>query len=281
MWKILGSLSFLLFTAVAFAGPAKPIDIVFDLDWTLVYTANPESVQADHRDIIEFESVSYRLSDYTVEVLAYLVQDPRFRVSIFSGGSKKRNEKILEVIEQKIRQRSGIIGGGSLFYKVLSLQDLRTRLQPDGQRFAQKFGKPLQAIEGVDLERAVLIDDVRAFAEKGQGENLLWIESTYEDLPDYKLKATRPHDAYLPADQMTWRLERQKLLWAMGVVLQAAEQSQSNEKSFRTNLVNIKNQLRQQGGSLNTTASAIGYIRKARAILSTGVAMRCEGVFAQ
>ena len=83
----------------------------------------------------------------------------------------------------------------------------------------------------------------------------------------------------LPADQMAWKLERQKLLWAMGVVLQATELSQKNGTSFRVNLSRIKSQLRQQGGSLNTTTSAVEYIKKARAILSTGIALRCEALF--
>lgn len=212
---------------------AGPIDVVFDLDHTLITETPSENVVRDGRRVFQFGDHFYRLTDHTVEVLRAVHGNPAYRISFYSGGERERNMAVLSWIYELVNADGR---GSRRPFQVLSREDLHRRPGVgDDARFTQRYGKDLTRIHpSVDLRRAVLIDDAGAFAEPGQERNMLWLEKTYNDRPVYP--HGMPEGPYEASSRAQWLREKHKLAWAYDLLEEAREASERTGRDFRDEL---------------------------------------------
>lgn len=214
------------------------VDIVFDLDWTLINETTAAMAKQDSQGVFQFEGKLYRISDHTANVLLALHRQPGVRISIFSGGLQERNQFavkfIYDEVQRKVMQEKPFQQRSMTFrpYKVLSSQDLTPVSTDPKLRFASRFKKDLGRF--FNLESAVLIDDIAEFSMPGQERNMLWIEKTYNDRPRYELVAfENPEDAkYSAPNKEEWQRDRNKLLRVKERILKALQFSRKNNGSF-------------------------------------------------
>ncbi len=182
----------------------QTIDVVFDLDWTLVYPLE-NSHSANTAKVIWAQGKPYRITEWTSEVLGELSKKRDLRISFFSGGDKIRN---IELLKQIIlpNQKSAF----DIAYKTLHEEDLIEINSDESLAFTSRFKKSLTKINP-DLDRIILVDDSIGFTPPEQRRNQLWLGETYDfyedsnDIPAIK----REHD---PPTIQHWKNERNKLL---------------------------------------------------------------------
>ncbi len=214
----------------AWAQGAEPIDVVFDLDWTLIYTSSPEAVAMDPRNTFSFGDKDYRFSDDAVNVLRAMHANPAYRVSFLSGGDAARNQKAIEMLYEMINAD----GGSRKPFKVGSLGELHATGAPETAPFTERFKKDLERfLPGFDPTRTVLVDDSKGFAFPGQERNMFWMQNTYDDIPDFARRAELSVDPkYLPPDEASWLRERRKLLWTFGSLEEARRKAELSGEAF-------------------------------------------------
>jgi hypothetical protein len=149
---------------------SQTIDIVFDLDWTLIkQLKRGEKLTGDN--ILYYQDEVYRLNDGALELLEYLNSKKNIRVSFFSGGGKFRNEAVLKKMK---------VGKGSAFdmaHKILSKDDLEVRSQDTSLTFTDRYKKNLLKVNS-DLSNVLIIDDdIRFAANADQERNFLFLEN--------------------------------------------------------------------------------------------------------
>ena len=148
------------------------IDIVFDLDWTLVYSEKNVSNEVSAIDI--GDGYKYVLSDNALEIIKKLYRTPGVRISFYSGASKDRNIKLLENILFDPNTGENL---RDIAYKVLSFDDL-VEVDPRATKFAQHYKKDLSKISN-NLDNIILIDDSKDFVLPDQTKNQLRLAPTY------------------------------------------------------------------------------------------------------
>lgn len=200
-------LSFLLFFVfqLTWAASPPPIDIVSDIDWTLVSIVSEE--MADTPNVFKIENEYYRLSDWGEQFFEALAKEPFVRLSFYSGGSKARNEELLKKI--KLPQLNKTLY--DIAYKILNYEDLIKISEDKNLSFSDRFKKDLRLINS-DLSQVVLIDDNAGFAMPGQEKNMIWLGKTYnyyENFQDIKTV-----DEYTPPNLSEWFRDRNKLVGA-------------------------------------------------------------------
>jgi hypothetical protein len=228
----------LAFSPSAPALSPAPIDIVFDLDWTLINPTNEEMARVDDRDIIRFQNEIYRITNQAIDVLIELHQQPEVRISFFSGGSAERNQFAIKAIYEKIHARTK--NNQAQPFRILSAGDLTTVSDRTDLKFTERYKKDLSRF--FDLKSAVLIDDVANFTMPGQERNILWIGKTYNDRPQFEVSyVANPRDAaYLAPNQSEWLRDRNKLLPVKEALLSALKMTRQKTGSFVENLNSLK-----------------------------------------
>lgn len=215
-----------LFIFFVISAAQAQIDIVFDIDWTLVYPVD-ETMKNDPRVYLA-QGEYYRVSDGAEEVIASLSQDPRFRVSFFSGGDRLRNEELLKKIALPLDSKTAF----DVAYKVLSKKDLAVVSTDKKLRFSERFKKDLTLVNK-DLNQVVLVDDLKNFTPSGQEDNLLWIGKTYTYQEKFK---KLPPSKYVPISELSWLSERYKMYWVYSAIDEAAALSEKADSSFKDEL---------------------------------------------
>lgn len=218
------------FTIAHAQSSEQPVDIVFDLDWTLVNNTDEAMVKADPRNTFELEGKWYRFSDHVFEVLTELHLRSDVRISFFSGGPANRNIQVIDLIYERLRQDPRLRAVHP--HKVLSFNNLRTVSTDPSLRFAQRYKKDLAPY--FDLERTLLVDDTAAFALPGQERNLLWLGKTYNDRPQFNLAHLESADqaAYSAPSWEEWIRNQKKLLHVRDVIVKALNFSHSFSGTF-------------------------------------------------
>lgn len=202
------------------------VDIVFDLDWTLVYSVDEEL--ASEARTIRVEGKYYRLADGAEDVIAALHSSPDFRVSFFSGGEKARNHKLLKQIFLPNSNKSLY----EVAHKILSKEDLAVHSTDPDAAFTQRYKKDLRLVNE-DLGKVVLIDDLKEFTPAGQKKNLFWLGKTYVYAEDF---ASASYGAYSPPSELAWLHERKKLYWTYDALEKASLRAKEVGGSFVDNL---------------------------------------------
>ena len=212
----------LIYSLDSFAqAPQSRQHIVFDLDWTLIYPTTQEKAELDPKDIIRFENHVYRLSPHTVEVLSQLHEEG-YKISIFSGGSKARNEHIAQHILNLAQET----GQKLEFFKVLNFSDLTPKVTASQTpvRFADKYAKDLTKIS-LDTSQVLLVDDINKFSLNSQTKSLLYLHPTYNDSPLPPSRSQNNRDqspladvTYDAPNDLEWHKERNKLAWVYDLI---------------------------------------------------------------
>jgi hypothetical protein len=212
-----------LLTMSCYAQAFEPVDLVWDLDWTLVSPVKQHFIDDKNGQYIQTSEGLFRVVDGVGQILQFFDQTGLFRQSFYTGASKERTDKILASIKLPDGRSAG-----ELAFKVLGKEDLTPVENPplDG-RFADRFKKDLNKLSAnQNLKRTILIDDIAKFYFLGQKENLLWLQETYNFLPSYKNEIS---DKFDPPHKAYWSLERNKLLWVVGVLMRAIELSPAGD----------------------------------------------------
>lgn len=213
---------------------SKVIDIVFDLDWTLISKVSEDL--KDKPSVIKIGDEFYRVHDWARELITSLVLDPKYRVSFFSGGPSSRNIKVLESIKL-------LDGSGRSFldasHKALHREDLLFVDPPaslENPAPAESWKKDLRKVNP-DLNRVVMFeDDYRHALNPRQRENILWMGMSYYHIDSKKDLETAAKelrgDSFVPPSVTEWQLQRNKLAMSYGVLEQAVEDLGGSNKNI-------------------------------------------------
>ncbi|XGC80035.1 hypothetical protein ACES2L_11920 [Bdellovibrio bacteriovorus] len=228
--KLKAYLSFLLSAAlitlasVAFASPAAPIDIVFDIDWTTFYTVHPDKPNQSDEKVIIIEGKAYRPTDHLGEVLEKLSLRPDVRISFFSGGERSRNETLLRAFKLPSGRSAYDIA-----YKVLSKENLATVSQDPTLGFSERHKKSMAGIlPGATAERTILVDDQVNFSVKPwKAVPSLGVFNFQKEFD-----SSKTNEAYFPRSKEQWLAERDKALMWQALLEEALSSNALKKKSF-------------------------------------------------
>ncbi|WP_290730908.1 NIF family HAD-type phosphatase [Halobacteriovorax sp. JY17] len=195
---------------------AEKIDIIFDLDWTLVKQVDTPGIS--RTNFLEVNGEFYRLGDGAIDLLEYLFARSEVRVSFFSGGKFERNSKLLKKIKTKY---------GSAFdnaHKVLSYDDLLEVSTDVTLAFSERLKKDVSLVNK-DLSRVLLIDDDKRFiVGDSQRKNLLWMGETYKHFEEFS-DITNSSDVYSPKTETKWLFDRKKLYMIKDILSESLDDS--------------------------------------------------------
>jgi hypothetical protein len=196
------------------------IDIVFDIDWTLV--SNVDSYDSANSRVYESLGDHYRLSDGAQEIIEDLLDEKNIRISFYSGGSEARNLDLLNKIK--------LSNGDSLLdisYKVLSKKHLLEVSTDANLKFTQRLKKDLTLINR-DLNNVVLIDDIQSFTPLSQRKNVIWTGKTFHFQDAFNHVDT---DNFAKTE-LAWIKDRYKLYSSHSKIKDALEMVKNKKISF-------------------------------------------------
>lgn len=272
----------------------KPIDVVVDLDWTLIYELPTRPDTMNDPDVFEFKGKYFRYSNYAREYLVALHNDPRFRVSFYSGGDRERVEFTLKNLNLRPD-----LTAFDIAFQVLNFGSL-DEADRTAKEFPKRYKKNLRRIiESIDFDRAVLVDDIAHFLLHGQERAMLWLGKTYKyfaTLADVKkARALNPTDPYIPSEkdndkgQTAHELELNKLVYALGVIMEAADAALRTGQTFNqamNSLIRdatenfIDRELPSQKRFYDRGHQAISRVQKRNKSIDSGAALKCTALFA-
>lgn len=222
----------ILFTFISTSSYARYIDIVFDIDWTLVYPVNDLSEITNTSRLYHVNGEYYRLADGAEEIIDDLIKNKNVRISFFSGGLEKRNIDLLKSIMLPNSNKSLY----EISHKVLSKKDLSVVSDDHNLKFFQRYKKDLRLVNN-DLKNVVLIDDLKEFTLAGQGKNVMWLEETFEFTEKFKQGYS---SKFYPANKLLWAKERSKLFWIFDQLDYAIKKSTAEGTSFVDEVVKYR-----------------------------------------
>lgn len=200
-----------IWTVAAADGPGKPIDLVFDLDWTLFYPIKVnEGIFTDNK-VLRVHDELHRPTDHLAEVIeALITYYPEFRISFFSGSSYERNSRLLEQVK--------LSDGRSLkdiAFRIFSNSDL-TQISSDPQLpKSERYKKDVSnKLPGFDPARTVLIDDNLDFAPEG----IKIVHSLGTTTFQSRFNIRARHKEWFPRNPEEWKAERNKALYWLGAL---------------------------------------------------------------
>ncbi|MES2525465.1 MAG: hypothetical protein V4598_00195 [Bdellovibrionota bacterium] len=236
--------TFLLFLLLSVSAHAElPVDIVFDIDLTIVSLINDRpggdlladpsdptrnTVRIHHGEIDE----TYRVFEGMTELMEKLELEQkagRVRVSFFSGGTEARNEALLKSIKLKNGTSLWDLAPG----RVLGRSSMTpTGLKPPA-RIREQFKKDLTRINP-DLSDVIIIDDIKEFVPESQRGNLLWIGEEFP-FPD--------RTPFPPAsvDPELLAREKYKFRWISGQIDRALSQRFTTGGALSSIIQNMSN----------------------------------------
>jgi hypothetical protein len=227
----------LLILFSSFTWAKLPMDIVFDIDQTLV-TLIHEGPQGDilhdkaapskNTISIEFEKNGERVSQrYRVfdgleaffDKLQYRVKRGEVRISFFSGGENPRNFALLEEIKLSDGSSLKDLSQGRIY----GAESLTKTGAPESSRYRERFNKDLTQINP-DLSDLVLVDDIIDFVPVSQRAHVLWLgeEFPYPERPN-------SHAALTPE---LIHAEKNKYQWIESKLMPAIEARLNGETSL-------------------------------------------------
>lgn len=189
----------------------SPIDIILDLDWTLIKQVDSSTVLKDPRKYVFYEGEVYRVKDGARELLESLAKRENIRISFFSGGGEFRNHSVLKQI--KVLDKTA----HEISYKILSKKDLTVVSNDESLSFTDRFKKDLRLVNE-DLSKVVLIDDDKRFLISDEYlENLLWLGKTYSQYEEYS-EIPSGRTVYDPKTYEQWFFDRNKLFMVRDIL---------------------------------------------------------------
>lgn len=179
--------------------------IVFDIDWTIVAEVKDPT---NFKDVIHVDGTDYVVYPGLRSLIQEMAQYPEIKISFFSGGANKRNEKLLSLIK--------LDDGRSLqkiAYKILGRDDLvRMEHVPESARFAERYKKDLSKVSD-DINSIIMFDDTANFTLPNSGrqkDQVFFMGTSY--LPFASFEEAQKHTGeYVPKSYEAWKLDRERL----------------------------------------------------------------------
>jgi hypothetical protein len=208
-------------------------DIVFDIDWTIVYQVREKYIGS--AGVMKIGEEYYHESFDLISLMDDLFARPNVRVSFFSGGSSERNMELLAKIK--------LSNGKSLqemAYKILSLNDLEIRpgVNPNDSsvKFSKKYQKNLLRVNS-DLKNVMMIDDIENFLPTEQSDHMFFLQKTYEFFPSFSAAETARltnelRADYIPSSYQEYIGEKHKLAWVKDVLDRSFEKIEVSKESL-------------------------------------------------
>ncbi len=197
------------------------VDVVFDIDWTLVSQVDSYDAAGSSRVYKSLDDY-YRLTDGAQEIIQDLLEDKNVRISFYSGGSEARNLDLLSQIK--------LANGDSLLdisHKVLSKKHLLEVSTDESLRFSERLKKDLTLINK-DLNSVVLIDDIEHFTPLSQRKNVIWTGKTFS-FQDAFIHMDGDHQA---KTELAWLRDRYKLYSSHSKIKNALKKIKVSNISF-------------------------------------------------
>ncbi|MDC1175552.1 hypothetical protein OAT67_09145, partial [Bacteriovoracaceae bacterium] len=196
---------------------SKVYDIVFDLDWTLIYklTDDIKVPKSEQHKLFFFENERFIIADEGLSVLDEMAKRPDVRISFYKGGSKERSELWGEVELPSGKKIKDIT------YKSLSFDDLqKVPGIPEDEKFFKRFNKNL-SWHFPDIENTLIIDD-QVSVPDSQRKSLIFLEETYNWYPRFEDSKRARLD---PTDPVRYKIERNKIVSAYQEVVATVERA--------------------------------------------------------
>ncbi|MCB0367213.1 MAG: hypothetical protein H6624_08460 [Bdellovibrionaceae bacterium] len=208
-----------LCTQSILAQQAEVVDVVWDLDWTLLYAVEKPILGDRHGTYIHTQEGYFRVADWAGQVLQFLDKHPGFRQSFYSGASEGRLMEAMEQIRLPDGRRAVDIA-----FRIKSKADLVSVPDaPEEARFPDRFKKDMVRIDPIiNLLRTIMVDDIYRFLPHAQEKNMLWLQETFDFVNS---AAELGKGEFQPPSSRHWSLERNKLLWVLGVLMTALEKA--------------------------------------------------------
>lgn len=224
---------------------AKPIHVVFDIDWTIVSNFEEGVSKVPASKILSVEDKKYIPREYLVDLIENLLNEGMI-ISFYSGGSKSRNETLLKMIK--------LSNGKSLFdiaYKIKNFEDLyRVPGTVDTDSFTTKYKKDLLKISD-DLDQIVLVDDMKNFFKgKEQEANMLFLGPTYKYFETYQ-EAKLFQGEYRPNSVEEFNFDKSRFKLVNEILIDAKNSSESEGISFRDAVVDLSKKIDLESGHFN------------------------------
>lgn len=223
---LLRFLAFLLLSSFTLMAHSRPIvDIVFDIDWTLFYPTSSQTAEMRPENCILVNGTYYRMTDHAPQVLAALAAN-QYRISFFSGGDMQRNSDLVAFL---IKRTIEVTGVELRPHRILNQSDLTEMENPVSDKFGDRYTKDLRKVNS-DIRKVVVIDDIEKFFTGEHKSQLVHLSPTFNDLPEFHSDRPASSDSkYVPSNYRTWKQEREKLVYALGVI-EVAERTNSTPR---------------------------------------------------
>lgn len=215
-------MKYLIFLTFSFKLFAQ-IDIVFDIDWTIVSHIDDANSVKDQSRIYKSLDQYYRLTDGTQEIIEDLLKNKNIRISFYSGGSEIRNLDLLRQI--KLSNGQSLL---DISYKVLSKKHLLIESSDLNLRFSERYKKDLTLINK-DLGNIILVDDIKHFTPASQKDNVLWLGETFKFQEDFKAVNM---DRFAETE-LAWIKDRYKLFSAYDKINNSIKMMRTQNISFK------------------------------------------------
>jgi hypothetical protein len=196
------------------------IDIVFDIDWTLV--SQVDEFDSANSRVYKSLGEYYRLTDGAQEIIEDLLDDKRIRISFYSGGSEARNLDLLGQI--KISNGESLL---NISHKVLSKKDLIEVSKDPKLKFTERLKKDLTLVNK-NLNNIVLIDDVKTFTPLSQRSNVIWTGKAFS-FQDF---FSHVNEAHFASSEFSWLRDRYKLYSSHSKIKNALKLYDRGDTSF-------------------------------------------------
>lgn len=204
---------FILLFLLSFSVFAEvPVDVVFDIDLTIVTLINEGDPLADpahprkgtiavqYTEDGSLRKDRYRVFEGVKELLEKLRQDPRVRLSFFSGGSDGRNLALTKALK---------LSDGTSFFdlaqgRVYGRSVMTPTDAPPTARIRDRFKKDLHTVNP-DISDVIIVDDIKEFVPDSQRSHVLWIGENFP-FPDRRTPTG-------PITEEVFQREKNKYQW--------------------------------------------------------------------
>jgi hypothetical protein len=218
---------FLLLLFLPFTVSAQ-YHVVFDIDETLFYTYVDETTPGAFKLA---DGDYYVPTKWAREVITALYEDPRVRISFYSGGGNERNIKLLNQFKLVDSEQTY----ADIAYKILGKNDLaEINPKPNSEYFPDLYKKDLRRIT-LDLENVILVEDIKDFVIPSQRQNVLWNGLTFyynKSFKEVKEKLGKGLTDYMPSNHLEWYAERHRLALAYEYILRAMDKADNDGFTF-------------------------------------------------
>ena len=270
LFSLLGCSSLSMPGALRAISSEQNINVVFDIDWTIVSNFDPELTNVPPQKMYHAEGKTYVLRDGVTSLIEYLLSK-NIQVSFFSGGTKIRNQELLGQIL--------LHDGRSLLdiaYKIKSDEDL-TKIPNalETAKFSEKFKKDLTKISK-DLDNIILLDDTPNFyLNEEQKMNLIWFGPTYEYFEEYK-DSLSYKGKYKPQSFEQWSVDRNKMLLIKNHIERALFEMKEKKISFLRAMKLIEVKMNYPTGALNPYT--VNFIKKIKPLKNDLESNQCTSL---